>query len=150
MQIGRKSVYVIFLMAIFQPSPSGASGNVMCDEAGLKSLIDLTRKYTLQSASYRIPPGAWKQGDLEACAIVRFTVDEMGKAKDAHVVDYAPWPAAGRAAILVLESYRFNAPSGSHLTMSFRTPRFGDASADAANAAMPDKPKTADPLPALH
>ena len=130
MQICRKLVYVICLIAICQPSPSEASGNVVCDQGGLKSLIDETRKHIVQSASYRIPPGAWKRGDIEACAIVRFTVDEMGKAKDAHVVDYAPWPAAGRAAILVLESYRFNAPSGSHLTMSFRTPRFGDAPVD--------------------
>ena len=39
-------------------------------------------------------------------------------------VEYSPWPAAGRAAIEALASYRFDAPPGTHLSLPFRFHRY--------------------------
>lgn len=115
------------LLAIALPA-TGASASTrtgqICDSTRFDISAARSRPHVVRSVDAELPAGVWTSGQVEACAIVAFVVDERGQPVDAHVVEYSPWPAAGRAAIEALASYRFDAPPGTHLSLPFRFHRY--------------------------
>jgi len=88
-----------------------SSGAERCISSEEQAAVSATSALVVKSVALRISPETMRRG-FYGCALLEFTIDGSGHAREIHVLSSVPGAAFGRSAIAAVELYTFRPDRG--------------------------------------